>query len=68
MEQKLYAVRDNNREVVGGYFVKKMAAKAVRNKMNADGRDVFVTNGPDHPKYNETIKPNAVKRRKNRKN
>jgi hypothetical protein len=67
MEQKIYAVRDNNRDVVGGYFAKKMAAKAVRNKMNSEGRDVYVTNGPDHPNYNPTLKPNAIKRRKSRK-
>ncbi len=61
---KMYAVRNENREVVSDFFPNKMAAKAVRNVMNADGKSAYVTNGPDHPRYNETLKPNARKRNK----
>lgn len=68
MQARIYALRDNNRDLVGPYFAKKMDAKSVRNKLNEDGRSIFVTKGPDHPNYNPTLKPNAVKRKKNRKN
>ena len=64
--KQLFALRDNNRNLVSIYFSSKKEAKQVRKTLNEDGRDVYITKGPDHWLYREKPKPRQEKKRKNR--
>ncbi len=61
---RLYALRNANRELESIFFEKKMDAKQVRNELNKEGRDLYVTRGPDHMNYREKLKPNQEKKGK----
>jgi hypothetical protein len=66
----LFAVKTAGGEVLNTFFVKKTEAKAVRNELNADGKDATVAKGPDHRDFNPAasgLQAAIEKRQRNRK-
>jgi hypothetical protein len=66
----LFAVRTASKEVLNTFFTKKTEAKAVRDDMVKEGKEAFVTKGPDHRDFNPAtsgLRAAIEKRQRNRK-